>query len=152
MPEETPTHVWKEIHTTWNGGDGYLAENKAGTTVLMGTGADGQPGVSPMELLLAGLAGCTAMDIIEILKKKRQLPVEFQVRVRGRQRTDVYPKAYDEFQVEYLLWGENLVEKDVLQAIQLSEEKYCSVGGTLMKAGPIHSTFRILKPGEPVNR
>jgi putative redox protein len=146
MAEENPTNVWKEINTTWNSADGYIAENKFGATVLMGKSTDGSPAISPMEMLLAALAGCTAIDIVDILRKKRQLPSDFKIRVRGNQRTDEYPKVYTAFEVEYLLWGENLVEKDVEQAIQLSEEKYCSVGGTLLKAGPIHSTYRILKP------
>lgn len=149
MTNENPTHLWKEISAEWDGADGYLGRNPAGAEVLMGKGKDGQPGTSPMELLLIGLAGCTAMDIIEILRKKRQLPVDFKMKVRGNQKVDVYPKVYVEFHVEYLLWGENLIPKDIEQAIQLSEEKYCSVGGTLAKAGPIHSTYRILKPGEP---
>ena len=106
------------------------------------------PGINPMEFLLVGLSGCTAMDIVSILEKKRQKPSEFKVRVRGNQKVDVYPKVYVEYQVEYLLWGEELQAKDVEQAIQLSEEKYCSVGGTLSKSGPIHSSYRILKPGE----
>jgi putative redox protein len=146
MAEETSTNVWKEVNTTWDGADGYFAQNKSGAVVLMGKDKDGGPAISPMEMLLGALAGCTAIDIIDILRKKRQLPSEFKIRVRGNQRTDVYPKVYTEFEVEYLLWGENLVEKDVEQAIRLSEEKYCSVGGTLLKAGPIHSTYRILKP------
>jgi putative redox protein len=150
MADENPTHVWKEINTTWDGADGYYAENKSGAVILMGKDKDGTPVISPMEMLLAGLAGCTAIDIIDILRKKRQLPTEFKVKVRGKQRIDSYPKAYTEFEVVYLLWGENLIEKDVEQAIQLSEEKYCSVGGTLAKAGPIHSTYRILKPDKVV--
>ena len=149
MVEETPTHQWKEISAAWNGAEGYVATNKAGATVLMGKDQNGNPGIGPMEMLLTGLAGCTMMDIVDIMKKKRQLPVDFKVKVRGNQRLTEYPKHYTEFQVEYLLWGDNLVEKDVEQAVRLSEEKYCSVGGTLAKAGPIHSTFRILKPGEP---
>jgi len=148
MTDENPTHIWKEINTTWDGADGHSAENKSGATVLMGEPKDGKPFISPMEMLLAGLAGCTGIDIIDILKKKRQLPTEFKIKVRGNQKVDSYPKVYTEFQVEYLLWGENLIAKDVEQAIQLSEEKYCSVGGTLAKAGPIHSTYRILKPGQ----
>jgi putative redox protein len=148
MSAENPTNLWKEINTCWNGADRYTAENKAGATVLMGRDRAGNPGIGPMEMLLAGLAGCTAMDIVEILKKKRQLPVDFKVKVRGNQKTDAYPKVFVEFQVEYLLWGENLVAKDVEQAIQLSEEKYCSVGGTLSKAGPIRSTYQIFKPGQ----
>jgi putative redox protein len=148
MTDENPTHVWKEISTTWDGAEGYYAKNKSGATVLMGEPKDGKPFTSPMELLLAALAGCTGIDVIDILKKKRQLPTEFKIKVRGNQKTDSYPKAYTEFEVEYLLWGENLIAKDVEQAIQLSEQKYCSVGGTLAKAGPIHSTYRILKPGQ----
>jgi putative redox protein len=150
MAEETPTNVWKEVNTTWNGADGYIAESKSGALVLMGKGTDENPAISPMEMLLAALAGCTGIDIIDILRKKRQLPSDFKIRVRGNQRTDAYPKFYTEFEVEYLLWGENLVEKDVEQAIRLSEEKYCSVGGTLLKAGPIRSTYRILKPEQVV--
>ena len=91
-----------------------------------------------MEMLLAGLAGCTMMDVIEILKKKRQVPVEFRAIVRGNQRITEYPYFFTEYQVEYVLWGDNLKEKDVEQAIKFSEEKYCSVGGTLSKSGPIH--------------
>jgi putative redox protein len=103
-----------------------------------------------MDALLAGLATCTMYDVVDILRKKRNVIEEFKVVVRGNQRVDAYPKVYVEFQIEYLLWGENLNPKDVERTIQLSEEKYCSVGGTLAKAAPIHSTYRILKPGEKV--
>jgi putative redox protein len=145
MSEENPTTLWREINTVWDGQDGYTAQNSAGGAVLMGKDKDGSPGVGPMELLLAGLAGCTGMDIVSILEKKRQKPEKFEVKVRGSQKIDIYPKVFTEFQVEYTLWGDNLKEKDVEQAIQLSEEKYCSVGGTLSKAGPIHSTYRIIR-------
>lgn len=148
MAQETVTHVWKEIDTTWDGAEGYLSENKTGATVLMGRDKTGSSQVSPMENLLAALAACTAIDIIDILRKKRQLPQDLKIKVRGKQRADVYPKIYTEFQVQYLLWGETLQPKDVEQAIRLSEEKYCSVGATLAQAGPIHSSYRILKPGE----
>jgi putative redox protein len=148
MSADKPTNLWKEIRTNWDGADGYFAKNEAGATVLMGKDKAGNPGIGPMEMLLSGLAGCTGMDIVDILKKKRQVPTDFKVVVRGNQKIDVYPMVFVEFQVEYLFWGENLVPKDVEQAIRLSEEKYCSVGGTLVKAAPIHSTYRILKPGE----
>jgi len=148
MTEEKSTNLWKEISAEWDGNDGYTALTKSGGSVLMGKKKDGQPGVGPLEMLLAGLAGCTMMDVIEILKKKRQIPVEFKTVVRGNQRITEYPYLFTEYQVEYVLWGDNLKDKDVEQAIKLSEEKYCSVGGTLSKSGPIRSTFRILKPGE----
>ena len=149
MAEEKPTNLWKEIVTTWDGAEGFVSENKYGAKMLMGKDKDGNLGIGPMDTLLAGLAGCTMYDIVDILRKKRQLPVDFKVRVRGNQRLTEYPYMYTEFQVEYVLWGDNLKEKDVAQAVELSEKKYCSVGGTLEKAGPIHSTYRILKPGEP---
>jgi putative redox protein len=148
MAEEKPKNHWKEISASWDGNEGYIASTKAGATVLMGKDKEGKPGVGPMDMLLAGLAGCTMMDIIEILRKKQQVPIKFQTKVRGNQRVDDYPYYFTDYVIEYLLWGDNLKEKDVAQSIKLSEEKYCSVGGTLSKAGPIHSTFRILIPGE----
>jgi putative redox protein len=146
MTEDKPKNRWKEVTTNWDGNDGYIAVTKTGASVLMGKGKDGCQGVSPMDMLLAGLAGCTMMDVIDILKKKRQVPIDFTAHVRGNQRVNEYPYSFTEYQIEYMLWGNNLIESDVEQAIQLSEEKYCSVGGTLSKSGPIHSTFRILKP------
>jgi len=150
MADKKQTNLWKKTVTTWDGAEGYLTENKYGAKMLIGKDKAGNLGIGPMDTLLAGLAGCTMYDIVDILRKKRQLPVDFKVSVRGNQRVDAYPKVYVEFQVEYLLWGDNLVPKDVEQAIKLSEEKYCSVGTTLEKAAPIHSTYRILKPGEKV--
>lgn len=150
MTEENATNLWKEVRAEWDGMNGYTATNIAGGKVLMGKDIDGNPGINPMEMLLAGLAGCTAMDVIDILKKKRQVPTQFQLKVSGNQLVDVFPKVFTEFKIEYLLWGDDLKEKDVAQAIQLSEEKYCSVGGTLSKVGPIHSKFRILKPDQTV--
>jgi putative redox protein len=145
MSEEKETNLWKEITTTWDGQAGYIVRNPSGGTVLMGKDKDGNAGIGPMEMLLAGLAGCTAMDVLSILEKKRQKPDKFELRVLGNQKIDDYPMVYTEFKVEYVLWGADLKEKDVEQAIQLSEEKYCSVGGTLTKAGPIHSTYRIIR-------
>jgi putative redox protein len=148
MSEEKPTNLWKEISASWDGASGYLARTPAGAEMLMGKDPEGKPGIGPMEALLVGLAGCTMIDIVDIMRKKRQVPVAFEVKVRGNQRLTEYPYRFTGYEVQYLLWGDELQEKDVAQAIQLSEEKYCSVGGTLALSGPIHSTFRILKPGE----
>lgn len=152
MNEATPTHTWKEIDVAWDGADTYLATNKIGATVRTGRSTPDVPVVGPMEMVLVGLAGCSALDVIDILTKKRQVPLDFKIRVRGKQRTDVYPKVYIEFHIEYLLWGDHLQEKDVERAIELSVEKYCSVGGTLMQAGPILHSYRIFKVHEPVEQ
>jgi putative redox protein len=145
--EATAPFRYKEITAAWDGADGYVGHNLAGATLLMGKPEAGTPVISPTEAMLLGLAGCTAIDIIDILRKKRQTPTDLKVRVRGKQLTEGYPRPFVEFQVEYLIWGENLEPRAVEQAIHLSEKKYCSVGATLEKAGPIRSTYRILKPG-----
>lgn len=109
---------------------------------------DGTPAVGPMQLLLAALGGCTGMDIVSILRKKRVDLADFKVKVSA-ERAQEYPMVWKDIEVTYLLWGENLKVKDVEQAIELSEEKYCSVGIMLGKSAAIKSTYRILKPGEP---
>jgi putative redox protein len=142
-------NLWREVFADWKGETSFIARNPTGGTVQMGK-VDGKPGISPMELLLAGLAGCTGMDIASILTKQRQAFVDLKVQVRGKRAND-YPMVFTEFEVTYLLWGEGVDTKIVERAIKLSEEKYCSVGIMLSQAAPIHSTYRILKPGEEAN-
>lgn len=137
---------WREVVAVWQGETAFIGHNPSGGTVQMGKIGD-KPGVSPMELVLAGLAGCTGMDIASILRKQRQTLSALQVRARGKRATD-YPMVYTEFEVTYLIWGEGIDPQAVERAIQLSEEKYCSVGLMLAKAAPIYSSYRILKPGE----
>ena len=137
---------WREVIAEWKGETSFIGRNPAGGTVQMGK-IDDKPGISPMELLLAGLAGCTGMDIASILTKQRQPFVDLKVQVRGKRSSD-YPMVFMELEVTYLLWGEGLDPKAVERAIQLSEERYCSVGIMLGKATPIRSSYRILKPGE----
>ncbi|MGC8856589.1 MAG: OsmC family protein [Anaerolineae bacterium] len=137
---------WTEITANWKGDLTFLGQNADGGTVQMGT-LDGKPGVGPMQLLLVALAGCTGMDIVSILRKKRANLTDIRVKVRGRRATD-YPMVWTDIEVTYLLWGEDLKPKDVEQAIQLSEEKYCSVGIMLDKTARITSTYQIYNPGE----
>jgi len=142
------TQNWTEITTHWQGEMAFSASNEAGGQVQL-SNQDGSPAVGPMQLLLAALGGCTGMDIVSILKKKRLDLADFKVVVRSRRAED-YPMVWQEIEVTYLLWGNDLKARDVEQAIELSEEKYCSVGIMLGKAAPIHSSYKILKPGEPV--
>jgi putative redox protein len=112
----------------------------------MGTLA-GKPGFSPMHLLLIALAGCTGEDIVSILRKKQLALSDMQVRVRGKRASD-YPKIWTDIHLTYLVWGEDIRPKDVEQAIQLSEDKYCSVGLMLGKVARISSEYHLLKPGQ----
>ena len=96
----------------------------------------------PMEFIAMGLAGCTGMDVISILQKKRQPVVGFQVKAHLR-REHEHPKVFSSAVIEYLVTGKNVDEAAVLRAIELSAEKYCPVHTMLSKAFPIQMIYKI---------
>jgi putative redox protein len=96
----------------------------------------------PTDLLLVALAGCTGMDVISILKKKRQPVTGFEVNTRGKQASDP-PNVYTEIHIEYVVRGEGIDPAAVERAIELSEGKYCSVSATLKKTARITTSYRI---------
>ena len=134
---------WKEVSATWKGGLSFIGENAKGGIVQVGPMDEG---IGPMQLILVGLAGCTGIDILTILQKKKVSLTDFKVNVRGK-RANSPPKVYTDIEVEYLLWGDDLKVKDVEQAIQLSEQKYCSVSVMIGKTANIQSHYKLLKPG-----
>jgi putative redox protein len=138
--------VWREIEAEWLGGGAFTGRNASGGTVQIGKLND-KPGVSPMELILVGLAGCTGMDIADILQKKREPLKALKVRVRGKRAED-FPKIYKEIEVTYLVWGDGINPEAVEQAIRLSEEKYCSVSLMLRPVADIRTAYRIFSPDE----
>lgn len=112
--------------------------------IIDSAAADGSSrGPSPMELLLVGLAGCTGIDVIDILKKKRLDVTGLEVRVEGV-RAETYPMVYTELLVAYIVTGKDIPESAVEQAIQLSEEKYCSAGAMLSKTAKLTHRFEII--------
>ena len=132
---------WKEITARWKGEHQFVGKNNLGGSVQMGdTGAET---ISPMELVLAGLAGCTGIDVVNILKKKRQNLTKFEIKVRGK-RTEQYPKVYTLIEMDYLFWGDHLDPRAVQQAINLSKEKYCSVSAMLEETAKINVNYQIM--------
>jgi len=99
-------------------------------------------GVRPKELLLLGLAGCTGSDVVTILKKKRVNTDGFEMNVSA-EVSDEHPQIFTKLHIEFVFYGENIPEKDVARAIELSQTKYCSVTKMLEKAVPITYSFRI---------
>mgnify|MGYP006308949477 CR=1 FL=1 len=93
--------------------------------VVITDSSDGGGGPSPMELVLIGVAGCTAIDVVLILKKKRLDLKNFEVLIEGEQEED-HPKRFKQIKIEYVVSGKNITPKAVEQAIELSEKKYCS--------------------------
>ena len=101
-------------------------------------------GFRPMELLLVGFGGCTGMDVISILRKKRQNVSGLEMNVNGK-KTDSYPMVYQDVHIEYVVKGKGIQNEAVERAVELSLGKYCSVGATLAKAGKITHSYRIVE-------
>jgi putative redox protein len=134
-----------EITARWTGALGFTAKNPRGATAKMDSPPE-SAAPSPMELLLMALAGCTGMDVVSILEKKRQPAESMEISVHGTRAED-HPRIYTSIDIEYVLSGAQLTAEAVARAIELSIGKYCSVGGMLAKAAALHTSFRIV-PGE----
>ncbi len=93
---------------------------------------------TPMELLLSAFGGCTGMDVISILRKKKQNVNRFEMNINGEKAKE-HPFKYTTVHIEYILTGKNISEEAVTRAIQLSLERYCSVAATISSAKITHS-------------
>jgi len=128
-----------EAKVTWQKKMSFVGTGKFGLTVPIDTSIENggdSSGFSPMELLLVGLAGCTAMDVISILEKKRQKVSRFEVRVNG-ERASEHPKVFTNIVVEYIVGGESIDRAAVDRAVELSETKYCSAMAIISKTAKI---------------
>lgn len=134
---------WTTITADWLGELSFLGTNQDGATVQMGS-LDGGPALGPMQLILTGLAGCTGMDVVSILKKKRLEIEKFQIKIRGKRAAE-HPRVYTEIEIQYLLWASGLDDKSVEHAIQLSENKYCSASAMLGAVAKIKSSYQIFE-------
>ena len=136
------------VNVKWNGKRRFVGWDEAGHGVVMDAPAsdtaDGS-GVRPVELVLYALAGCTGMDVISILQKKRQVVTDLQLVVHGRQREDGYPHSYEHIEVEYIVTGIGVKPEAVARAIELSEEKYCSVRGMFGPQVEVVTSFQVLE-------
>jgi len=128
------------------GADLYDGGTPSGHTVSIDTNRERNSAPSPMELLLIALGSCTGVDVVSILKKKREDLTEYRVEVSGQRRTE-HPRSYERMEVHHVVTGRNLSERSVAQAIELSEQKYCSVAATLRPTVEIVSTFEIIEAG-----
>lgn len=106
-------------------------------------------GFRPMELIAVGLAGCTAMDVISILNKKRQEVKDFLVKVEA-ERADQHPKVFTEATIEYHLAGKDISETAVTRALELSADSYCPAQAMLGKVFPIRLRY-IIYEGDAID-
>ena len=135
-----------EATITLREGMAFSALSGSGHEIILDTRDDGgqNQGPSPMELLLMGTAGCTAMDVISILRKKRQDVTAYQVLIHGI-RADTDPKVFTNITIEHVVTGHQVSETAVIQSIDLSVKKYCGAYATMSKTAQITVTHRILE-------
>ena len=127
----------KQVSARWTGEAlKYVGIDSKGRQIEMG----GDDGISPSQLLLLALAGCTGMDVVSILQKKRQQVTDVEVRVTGHQ-PDEYPKPYQVIEVAYIVKGNNIDTQAVARAIDLSVAKYCIVSQTLQQPLQLKTSF-----------
>ncbi|MEE4311525.1 MAG: OsmC family protein [candidate division KSB1 bacterium] len=101
-------------------------------------------GMRPMEMVLLGLGGCTAMDVLSIMRKKRVPFRDFEIKMKA-DRADDHPKVFTKIEITFIVYGQNIKERDVERAIELSETKYCSASAMLSKTAEIITRYEIVE-------
>jgi putative redox protein len=140
-------------HATLTEGMQFAGAAGSGHAVVMDAAEQhgGQnAGFRPMELLLVGLAGCTGMDVISILRKQRQQVTGYEVHVRG-ERAEDHPMVFTTITVEHIVTGHQLDPAAVARAVELSETRYCGAGAMLGKSAWLMHTYQVREAvGAPV--
>lgn len=136
-----------EAKVTYIGGLQFVGVATSGHAIVM----DGDievggknTGSRPMELLLMGIGGCSGMDIVSILKKKKQEVKGLEINVKG-QKAETYPKKFTDINIEFVVRGRNIAEDAVKKAVELSMEKYCSVKATLEGSAKVTWSWKIIE-------
>ena len=143
-----------KANAIWKGNMTFVGEAPSGFPIQMDTVPEAggtNSGTRPMELIAIGLAGCTAMDVISVLKKMRQEVTQFEVRVDAP-RSSEHPKVFTSAVITYIVSGKNLVENSVLRAIELSATRYCPVETMLSQAFPMDLHYEIYEDEGDIQR
>ena len=136
-----------DAKVTWSKRLSFIGEADTGFSVPLGAnpqvGGDND-GFRPMELIAIGIAGCTGMDVISLLQKKRQNVTAFEVQLRSQQAQD-HPHVFTQIEIEYLISGHDVDETAVQRAIELSENKYCPAQAMFNQILPIKLSYKIMQ-------
>ncbi len=136
------------VNVRWSSNRQFVGWDSKKHGIVMDTPAEGTgegTGWRPVELLLLGLAGCTGVDLVSILEKKREDVRGIEIEVRGEPFVDDFPHYYKDIEVAYTITGVGVKPGSVAQAIELSEEKYCSVKGCLGPQCVVTTSFEIVE-------
>ena len=126
------------------GDEFFIGTTPSGHAQAIDGKGDRKSAPSPLEMLLVSVAACTAVDVVSILKKKRQDVTDYKVEITGTRR-DEYPRAFTAFYIHHIVYGRSVSEKAVADAISLSDEKYCSVAATVRPTAKITTDFEIIE-------
>jgi len=135
------------VDLNWEGGFKFTSADAHGHSITVDApqnDGDGFDGFKPGELLLTALASCSGIDVANILTRQRQQVTGLEIQVKGTQEPDP-PWMWEEIEIEYIIRGKNLRVKQVERAIDLSENKYCSVGASIAGNSKITSSFTIIE-------
>ena len=136
-----------EAIVSWKKGLSFDGLADTGFSVPLGAAAEvggADDGFRPMELLLVGLAGCTAMDVVSILQKKRQNITAFDVKVHAERAVD-HPRVFTNIVIEYVVSGHSIDPVAVERAVDLSENKYCPAQAMFSKATNITHEIKVIE-------
>lgn len=136
------------VQVTWKGEMVFESKSESGVGFTMDAYAEeGQTtqGPTPVEAFLSAIAACTAMDVVSILKKQRQVITDYRLEVNGDREPygSPYPRPFLKLHVRHYLKGENLDPALVKKAVDLSDEKYCTVAATIRHSPPIATEWFI---------
>ena len=134
---------------TWTGEKAFWGQTEEGFSIVLGTATETapKPGPSAMELILMGAGGCTAWDVVEILRKGRQ-DVDDVIVELDADRAEEVPKVFTRIHMHFIVKGRNLDETRVARAIELSAEKYCSATLMLEKTAAVSHDFEVVETGQ----
>lgn len=125
------------------GDEFFVGTTESGSSLVIDTKGDRHSAPTPMELLLIAVAGCTAVDVVSILEKKRQVVTQYRIEIEGT-RADEHPRKFVGINVHHIVYGRGVSETAVADAIRLSDEKYCSVAATVRPTATITTTFELI--------
>jgi len=140
--------VQKKINLEWKTNLQFEAKNPKGLSVdfdvPIAHGGD-ETALSPMENVLASLAACSSLNVLIILKKKRQKVTSYKIKATADKKIDTPPKVFTKIHLKHIVTGENVNPEALRKAIEFSEEKYCSVAAMLKESVEITSSYEIME-------
>ncbi len=124
-------------------GDGhFIGTSPSGHSQVIDVKGENKTAASPVELLLIAVGSCTAIDVISILEKKRQVVTDYKVEVTGERREE-HPRSFTKMHIHHIVYGRSVSETAVGRAIELSDTKYCSVAATVKPTVEITTSFEV---------